>query len=218
MADNIEKLSQERLILNALPSIAIARFDEAQFFCEPRMRLLQRAFHDLRRHKDLWAAMGVMGAQAKKQANTAPYLGELLARAPLPRTTMHPHQNDQVRYALTLSNDLGQVIASMGSMQNAQQAPQQGLQWCDLGQPTLGTRLHLLDDAAWLFTPYDPIANVNSPICRVSMVVPQNSTERVACIVWRLQFPSATTHNRILEVAELGRWALRQPKYAPAVG
>lgn len=206
---------QELLILQALPRIAIERFDDAQFFTEPRLRLLQRAFHDLRRATDQWAALGVMGAAAQANANTAPHLGEMLAVATMPRVTAHKHHRDQIQYALTMANDLGTIIASMGGMESAEKVPALTPYWCDLGQQRLGTRLLLDDTHAWLYVPYTLAAHAAQPVSLINMVQPQESTQRIACIVWKMPIPSERARTRMLEVAELGRWALRQPPYVP---
>lgn len=208
-------MNTEGLILKALPAIEIELFDDAQFHHEPRMKLVQRCFHDLRRQKDSWAAMGMMGAKARAEAHTGPHLGEVLAQAKLPRANLHPHHDIQIRTALTLNNDLGTVIMSLGSMRGPDDMPEGGLMWCGLGEEELQSRLQIVDHRAWLTTIYDPIKDAHNPLNRLGMVQPLQGGTPVACVFWCMEIPTQKAFYRIQEIAELGHWAMRQPKYAP---
>lgn len=205
----------EGLILQALPRIEIELFDDAQFQHEPRMALVQRSFHDLRRQKDMWAVMGMMGAVARTEAHVGPHLGELLARASLPRASLRPHHDVQIRTALTLASDLCTVVASLGSMYTVEDVPQDGLQWCDLGGDQLGTRMQIVDNQVWVSTPYDPIKDAHNPLNRIAMVQPLQGGQPVACTCWGMHIPTERVAYRIQEIADLGHWALRQPAYSP---
>ncbi|MDT8992691.1 hypothetical protein RQP54_17600 [Curvibacter sp. APW13] len=208
-------MNTEGLILQALPPIEIAMFDDAQFHHEPRMRLLQRCFHDLRRQKDSWAAMGMMGAKARAEAHTGPHLGEVLARATLPRATLHPRHDVQIRTAHTLANDLGTVVASLGDMCGPSEVPDGGILWCGLGTDELPSRLQIVNDQVWLTAVYDPIKDAHNPLNRLGSVRPLHGGMEVACVFWTMPIPTQKAFYRIQEIAELAHWALRQPKYAP---
>lgn len=208
-------MNTEGLILKALQPVEIELFDDAQFQQEPRMALVQRCFHDLRRQKDTWVAMGMMGVKARTTAHTGPHLGEMIARAKLPRANLHPHHDVQIRTAQTLAQDLTTVVASLGTMQAPQTLPEGGLMWCGLADEEIQSRLQIIGSSVWLTLVYDPIKDAHNPINRIGMVEPQNGAIAVACTVWHMDIPSQRAAYRIQELAELGHWAMRQPKYTP---
>jgi hypothetical protein len=205
----------EGLILKALPSVEIELFDDAQFHQEPRLALIQRAFHDLRRQKDTWMAMGMMGAKARVTAHRGPYLAEMLARAKLPRANLHPRHDVQIRTAQTLAQDLVTVVNSLGTMCAQTDVPASGLMWCGLAEEDIQSRLQIVGDKVWLTMVYDPIKDAHNPINRVALVQPRHSTQPVTGLFWCMEVPSQRAAYRIQEIAELGHWALRQPKYTP---
>ena len=76
--------------IGMLDAVNIELFDDAQFLREPRLRLLQQAFHSLRRSKQHWAEIGVMGAAGEKTVNPHWRMAEALANANLQRATLPP--------------------------------------------------------------------------------------------------------------------------------
>lgn len=208
-------MNTEGLILKALPPIEIEMFDDAQFHHEPRLALVQRAFHDLRRQKDSWKAMGMMGAKARETAHQGPYLAEMVARAKLPRANLRPHHDVQIRTAQTLAQDLVIVLNSLGTMCAQNDVPEAGLMWCALDDDDIQSRLQITGNKVWLTMLYDPIKDAHNPINRIGLVKPQHSAQAVTCLFWCLDIPSERAAYRIQEIAELGHWAMRQPKYTP---
>lgn len=208
------KASDEILML-ALPRVRIEQLDDAQFFQEPRLRLLQRAFHDVRRTMDLWASIGVMGEAAKKTADVSQHLGEALAQSKLPRLTLHPHHDKQIKYALTMARELNELLKAQGVQADPAEVPDVAPGWCNLGAQTLGTQLLWSDGTLWLYVPYHPVRDAREPLYRVSRVQPVNGGDRETCTVRMLKVHDESVHNRVTEVVELGRWALRQPQYVP---
>ena len=129
---------------------------------------------------------------------------------------LHERQDAQIKYALTIAHDLGQIVAAMGEMQAPREFDASLTQWCDLGGKNLGTRMVIEGTTAWIIKPFNARVDSHNPINRVGMVSAGNGAELVASTFWSMQIP-LPAHNRIIEAAELGRWALRQAKAKPAV-
>lgn len=205
----------ESLILRALPPVEIQLFDDAQFHHEPRMALVQRCYHDLQEQMQTWAAMGMMGAHARQQARPGPTMGAILANAKLPRASLHPHHDVQIKTALTLAQDLCSVVISLGIMHAQDEVPQGGICWSAITDETLRSQLQIVDRKVWLTIAYDPIQDANNPINRIGMVYPPDAAQPVACLFWSMPIPTERAAYRILEAADLAHWALRQPRYVP---
>lgn len=200
--------------LERLPAVDIEAFADAQFRREPRLRLLQQAYHCLQRTKQHWAEIGVFGAAGQQMINPRWRMSEALANANLPRATLHDYQAEQIELALRTALGLQKLIAAHG-MKVGSRPMTQAPYWCDLAGARLGTRLHVEDAGAWLFQRYDVLRDADLPMEHITMVAPLKGGARVAVICQVLPCTSALSHNRALEAAELGRWGLRQPAYCP---
>lgn len=190
-------------------------FNDVQFLREPRLRLLQQAFHQLQRVKQRWAEIGVFGAIGKKMVNPRMRLPEALAAATLQRATLHDYQADQVQLALRLAREFQQLIDVHG-MKVGHRDMSQKPQWCDLGGTRLGTRLHVEESGAWLFQRYEPVCDADRPLGHIVMLVPRRGGQRVPATCKVLPCTGEAAMLRATEIAELGRWALRQGAYCPA--
>ncbi len=201
--------------IGMLDAVNIELFDDAQFLREPRLRLLQQAFHSLRRSKQHWAEIGVMGAAGEKTVNPHWRMAEALANANLQRATLHDYQHEQVQFALAKATQLQTLVLAHGHQAAACDIPTKAPEWSQLGDTRLDSQLHLDARGLWLTQCYDPVAQAALPALYIgSAYVRWQGEVPVTCR--HLPCASEMSHNRALEYAELGRWGLRQPRYVPS--
>ncbi len=201
--------------IGSLDAIDIELFDDAQFLREPRLRLLQQAFHSLRRTKEHWAAIGVMGSAGQNMTNPRWRMAEALANANLQRATLYDYQHAQVQIALAKAKLLKSLVFAHGQHAQASDIPTKTPEWSDLDNNRLDSQLHLDDRGIWLTQTYDPAAQAALPAKYIgSTYVRWQGIVPVTCL--HLPCVSEMSHNRALEYAELGRWGLRQPRYVPS--
>lgn len=202
--------------LERLPRIDMAAFDDVQFLYEPRLRLVQRAYHSLQRTKQRWAEIGVFGAAGDRMINPRLHMSQALANSTLPRATLHDYQAEQVQLGLRLAWALQQRAEEQGLKVGTRPMAEKP-QWCDLGGVRLGTRLHIEDAGVWLFQRYDAHRDADRPLDHIIMLMPRQGGQAVPATCTMMPVTSELSHQRAMELAELGRWSLRQPAYCPAL-
>ena len=202
----------EQLILSSIPSFDLHLFKEAEFPTEPRLRLLQRAFYDLQQNQALWSTQRVIRERKAEEATQASSPDPVL-----PATSLGDQQMTLAcfTFAHAVAQQLVKMVISHGYDQSLEKLPRTPLQWCDIDGVCLRTRVHVDPDLIWVYRPYDAIAEAARPISRVGMLLPPKSATGVAVTLWTMPIPSVLAHNRVLEAAELGRWALRHSAQGP---
>lgn len=237
MTQHSPAFGNDNLILQLVPQIQMDSFADCQFLREPRLRLLQQAYHSLQRSKRKWALSGTLGGQARAVEislfglKPTVHLSELLSKAHLPRATLHPYQQDQIMLGLSTVQHLANVVTAYGHPCDYDCVPTDQPALCGMRAGTLPLRIHVHDDAVWVYRPFEPANDAHQPISFIhsltasGMPIGQgagagqsDASSRIAhhTVLYRMEIGSEQAMRRAIEAIELGAWALRQPPYTPA--
>ncbi len=195
------------------------RFDDAQFLGEPRLRMMQQAFHSMRQTTYTWAQQGLLGESLKQDSDqqVRPADIAVFASATMQRPTLNQYQADRIMYAKQIIEKLIETVKAMGHVCESDEKPQCAPQFCDLVGPTFGARGHVDHRGAWLYSRFEPLQDAHHPINRISMLQIEHQKMATPATLRLVPLREGQAHDRVLEIMELARWLLRQPAYSPAV-
>lgn len=193
-------------------------FDDAQFLGEPRLRMMQQAFHSMRQTTYTWAQQGLLGQSLKQDSDqqVRPADIAVFASATMQRPTLNQYQADRIMYAKPLIEKLIETVKTTGHVCECDEKPQCAPQFCDIVGTTFGARGHIDHRGAWIYSKFEPLQDAHHPINRISMLQSEHQTMATPATLKLLPLREGKSRDRVLEIMELARWLLRQPAYSPA--
>ena len=208
----------EKALLQLTRPIDMRQFDDAQFLREPRLRMMQQAFHSMRQTTYTWAQQGILGEAQKQESDqqVRPADIAVFASATMQRPTLNQYQADRINHARHLIDLLLQCAKTVGHPCECGEEPGSEHQFCDLGGTTLGARGHIDSRGAWVYFMFEPLQDANHPINRITMLQTPRRKLGIPATLRLLPLREEQARERVLEMMELARWLLRQPAYSPA--
>ncbi len=193
------------------------QFDDAQFLHEPRLRMMQQAFHSMRQTTYTWAQQGILGEAQKNESDqqVRPAHIAMFASATLQRATLNQYQADRIAHAHHLIDLLLQCVKTVGRPCESGEQPTGENQFCDLGGTTLDARGHIDHRGAWVYFMFEPLQDAHHPINRITMLQTPRRKLGIPATLRLLPLKEIQARERVLEMMELARWLLRQPAYSP---
>ena len=211
-------MNYDKALLQLTSPIEMRQFDDAQFLHEPRLRMLQQAFHSMRQTTYTWAQQGILGDAQKKESDQQVRPGAIavFASATMQRPTLNQYQADRIVRARELIEQLLQCVKTMGHSCDKGGLPASDHQFCDLGGTSLGVRGHIDSRGAWIYFLFEPLRDAHNPISRIRMLQTPGRILAIPATLRLLLLRAEPARERALEIMELARWLLRQPAYSPA--
>lgn len=211
-------INYDKALLQLTRPVEMRQFDDAQFLREPRLRMMQQAFHSMRQTTYTWSQQGILGQAHKKESDqrVRPAHMAMFASATMQRPTLNQYQADRINHAHHLIDLLLQCVRTVGHPCESGEQPAGEHQFCDLGGITLGARGYIDQRGAWVYSRFEPLQDAHNPINRITML--QTPQRKLACPATLRLLPlcEESARERALEMMELARWLVRQPAYSPA--
>ena len=211
-------INHDKALLQQTSPIEMFLFDDAQFLKEPRLRMMQQAFHSMRQTTYTWAQQGILGESLKQDSDQQVRPADIaaFASATMQRPTLNQYQADRIMYARQLIERLIGCVKTMGQTCESDEKPQSEHRFCDLVGTTFGARGHIDHRGAWVYSRFEPLQDAHHPINRISMLQCTSQKMATPATLKLLPLHEGQSHDRVLEIMELARWLLRQPAYSPA--
>lgn len=213
-----ETSSFDSALLKQTTAIEMRQFDDAQFLNEPRLSMMQKAFHSMRQTTYAWAQQGILGETQKQESDqqVRPAIMASFASATMQRPTLNQYQMDRITYARNIIEQLVKTVKTLGQPGGGDETPESAYEFCDLGGSTLGVRGHIDSRGAWIYSTFEPMQDVHHAISRISTIQTLHRKMATPATLRILPLHSRQAQDRAIEIMELARWALRQPVYSPA--